>query len=300
VSTQTAQPWSIARLRTDDGEVRVGRLRPPGANATVLMIPGRGDSLELRADPASRLAAAGLNVVMVEHHGQAASPGRGRRPDAVHIDTFDTHERTVRLVADSIQGPVILLAHSMGGLIALHLLAAEPDRWPATVLTSPMWGFAGAPALPVVRAVSAAAVRLGLGRHLATGERPFAIDRCLRMRTEDRDSIALLRGFAERYPDLLRGGSTWGWTAAAARKMQQIPALPLESVTTRVTVLTCARDTTVDLPTHEAVAARITGSRLVGLDCGHDPLLGTAVQRSAVLHEAVDAGRRAAPAPPTR
>jgi lysophospholipase len=295
-----SREWSIAPLRTRDGAVRVGRIRTPGADATVLMIPGRGDSLELRADPASRWQRPDSTSSWWSTTARQRRQAAAGAPDAVHIDTFDTHERTVRLVADSIQGPVILLAHSMGGLIALHLLAAEPDRWPATVLTSPMWGFAGAPALPVVRAVSAAAVRLGLGRHLATGERPFAIDRCLRMRTEDRDSIALLRGFAERYPDLLRGGSTWGWTAAAARKMQQIPALPLESVTTRVTVLTCARDTTVDLPTHEAVAARITGSRLVGLDCGHDPLLGTAVQRSAVLHEAVDAGRRAAPAPPTR
>jgi hypothetical protein len=109
------------------------------------------------------------------------------------------------------------------------------------------------------------------------------------MRTEDRDSIAVLSGFASQHPDLLRGGSTWGWTAAAARKLQEIPALPLERVATRVTVLTCARDTTVDLRMHEAVTARFSGARLVGVDCGHDPLLGTSAQRSAVLHEVEDA-----------
>jgi hypothetical protein len=113
------------------------------------------------------------------------------------------------------------------------------------------------------------------------------------MRTEDAESTALLRGFAAQHPDLLRGGSTWGWTAAAARKVQQVPALPLHRVTTRVTVLTCGRDTTVDLRRHEVVAARLAGARLVAVDCGHDPLLGTAGQRAAVLHEVLDAARLA-------
>ncbi len=227
--------WTVAR---DPAGARVGTWRA-GGPGTVVLVPGRGDSLELREDVAPRLADRGLSTVVVEHLGQGASGHLGRHPDAVHVDDLDVHLDAAARAADraAADGPVFVLAHSMGGLVAAHLLARRPHRVAAAVVTAPMRGFAGPVPRPVVRALATAMTHLGHGRDFAAGERAWRLDRCLDMRTTDPDRRAALTGFARRHRDLVRGGSTWGWTRAAARAMATLDRLPLEAVQAPVTAV---------------------------------------------------------------
>jgi lysophospholipase len=220
--------WQVRWESGPEGPYRVGTADPAGERparassaadpVTVLVLPGRGDSLELRARVAKGLIRHGVQVVMVEHVGQGASPGLGVRPDAVHIDDFDTHAAAALAEADRLDGPVVLLAHSMGGLVAAHVMAARPDRFASAVITSPMWGFASVLPLPVTRLLADLAGRAGKAAELAAGERPFDVESCLRMRGAAGDQAPELREHARRHPDLVRGGSTWGWVRLLPRR----------------------------------------------------------------------------------
>jgi lysophospholipase len=265
--------WSVTL--DPAGGTRVGTWRGTG-RGTVVVVPGRGDSLELREDVAARLAERGLTTVLVEHAGQGGSGRLGRHPDAVHIGDFRVHlDAADRATARAAQdGQVFVLAHSMGGLVAAHLLARHPGRVAGAVLTAPMWGFAGPVPLPVVRALAAAMTGLGRGREFAAGERPWDLAGCLAMRTDDPERRALLAGFAERHRELVRGGSTWGWTAAAARAVAELPRLPLEAVATPVTVVAARGDRTVSGAAITRTARRFPRGRLVAVDGGHDVLHG--------------------------
>ncbi len=282
--------WTVTR---DPAGARVGTWRA-GGPGTVVFVPGRGDSLELREDVASGLADRGLSTVMVEHLGQGGSGRLGRHPDAVHVDDFDVHlDAAARAVDRAVDravasGPVFLLAHSMGGLVAAHLLARRPRRVAAAVVTAPMWGFAGPVPLPVVRALATAMTHLGHGRDFAAGERAWRLDHCLDMRTTDPDRRAALTGFARRHRELVRGGSTWGWTGAAARAMAALDRLPLETVAAPVTAVAARGDTSVSAAAVARTVRRFPHGRLRTVDGGHDVLNGSPAVRQLLWRE-VDA-----------
>ncbi len=283
----TAEPRPISTPPASPSTDRSAPLQP-----TVLFLLGRGDSLELRADVADRAVQSGLRMVAVEHVGQGASPGRGAQPDYVHVDDFSTHVAAALREVDRLRGPAILLAHSMGGQVALHVLAARPDRFAAAVLTSPMWSWAGALTPSATRRIASLAVAMGAATRLAPGERPFSTESCLRMRGAAGSRAQALIEFARQHPDLVRGGSTWGWVRAASRAMEQIRRLPLETVRTAVTVVSCRDDWTVDLGAHHRVAARLPVASVLELPAGHDPFSGDPATVSHLWRE-IDAAAAA-------
>ncbi|KAI9008618.1 Alpha/Beta hydrolase protein [Hyaloraphidium curvatum] len=278
-ATKDPSVWAIDWLSTPAGAIRLGRARTAfrgPSTPTVLIIPGRGDSLELRAWVAARLARMGADVVMAEHLGQGGSRALGRHPGAVHVGSFSQHLDAVEAVLEGINGPAYLLAHSMGGLLAAHLLARHPDRFAGAVLTSPMWRFAGVPTW-LAAALAKVALLFGWGDEFALGEGPFSLQACTQMRTSgktDRDQLVALAAFATAYPELVRGGSTWGWTAAAAEYMTALGSLDLGAVRCPVLVFKCAEDATVDLGIMDAVAAKFARGTCLALPGGHDPFFG--------------------------
>ncbi|MGL5930580.1 MAG: alpha/beta fold hydrolase [Dermatophilaceae bacterium] len=269
------------------GTGRVGYRRVSGSHAagSVLLVPGRGDSLELREQTAEVLAGRGWSTIMVEHVGQGGSGHLGEHPDAVHIDDFAIHLRAAEHVVVSTQGTLHLLAHSMGGLIGAHLVARHPGRFVGAVFTAPMWRFGAGSPLPVVRAISTAMVAMGRGRRFAAGERPWTEESCLDMRTGDPDRREFLASLARQRRDLMRGGSTWGWTMAAARAMSDLGRLPLEAVTTRVTAVAAGDDATVSGRAIAKIVARFPTGQLLEVDGGHDILNGSPSVRTRFWHE---------------
>jgi lysophospholipase len=258
------------RVELIDDVVRVGTVTGHGS-VPVLVVPGRGDSLELRDPVGERLARSAGEVVMVELRGQGASGRLGRDRDAVHVDGFERHLDDVRAVLDRFDDPVHLVAHSMGGLLAAHLLARHPERFASAAISSPMWRFRQP--LVLACALAGAAVSFGRAREYAAGEGPFDPVTCVTMRTGQTGPTVSgeLEAFIATHREVVRGGSTWGWVAAAARSMAALDTAPLESFAGPVAVASLDRDRTVSLRAHHRVAARFPRGRVVELAGGHDP-----------------------------
>jgi alpha-beta hydrolase superfamily lysophospholipase len=133
-------------LRTEDGLELVTRQWPAAqpARGTVLLVHGLGEHAARYVDVGALLSQAGWAVEAFDLRGHGRSPGpRGGLPraDAMLSDL----SRAVQRVRARHTGPLVLLGHSMGGLLAARFVAEalqpQPAPWScpveALVLSSP-------------------------------------------------------------------------------------------------------------------------------------------------------------------
>jgi len=116
-------------LRTDDGlPLHWRQWSPAGscaASGTVLIVHGLGEHIGRYEGVAARLTGWGWHVVGHDQRGHGASGGpRGDVPEAVRL------QQDLALVIDALRsdpalgaGPLVLLGHSMGGLVAARFVA---------------------------------------------------------------------------------------------------------------------------------------------------------------------------------
>jgi len=144
--TLRAMPILPPHLRTADGlklHLRHWPLDTP-ARGCVLIVHGLGEHIERYAQVAADLNRAGWEVMGYDHRGHGRSEGpRGA------ITTTDDFLLDLALVVDAARGaqrgPLVLLGHSMGGLICARFVAeglgASSAPWyrqvDALVLSSP-------------------------------------------------------------------------------------------------------------------------------------------------------------------
>jgi alpha-beta hydrolase superfamily lysophospholipase len=169
-------------LRTEDGLELVARQWPAAqpARGTVLLVHGLGEHAARYVDVGALLSQAGWAVEAFDLRGHGRSPGpRGGLPraDAMLSDL----SRAVQRVRARHTGPLVLLGHSMGGLLAARFVAEalqpQPAPWSCPVEALVM----SSPALdPGMSAFQRFLLRLGAwmpDRALSNGLKPAWISR---------------------------------------------------------------------------------------------------------------------------
>jgi pimeloyl-ACP methyl ester carboxylesterase len=119
-------------LSVPAGKVAVLDAAPTGqTRGTALLVPGYAGSKEDFAAVVEPLAGAGYRVAALDLPGQYQSPG----PDERAAYTVPWLGSVVVEVADALgDGPVHLLGHSFGGLVARAAVLAGPARFRSLVL----------------------------------------------------------------------------------------------------------------------------------------------------------------------
>lgn len=255
------------------------------ARGTVLVSPGRTEFIEKYAEVVGDLTARGFDVCVVDHRGQ----GRSTRPlpkvPYGHIGRFDDYvddlDAVARWLVDErgAAQPLLVLAHSMGGAIAMLWLARRPAHVAGAVMSAPMFGLHPKLAPPAVGAAASLMVRLGLGaRVLPSAARKVAREpfegNVLTHSPERHDAW---QRWLDRDPSLGVAGATWGWLeqAFSAAKRLSDPKL-LQRIETPVVVVSAAEEALVDNRAHTRAAAllpRITHHTIEG--ARHELLLET-------------------------
>lgn len=110
------------RLASEYGPLAALSIVPPSAAATVLLLPGYTGSKEDFAPLLDPIADAGLAVIALDLPGQHESPGP--TDEASYLPTR-LGEVLADVMADLTPGPLILLGHSYGGLVARAALLAN-------------------------------------------------------------------------------------------------------------------------------------------------------------------------------
>lgn len=139
--------------RVEDGFDGTGALRlryvalvRPGAKAAVVISNGRTESFVKYKELAYDLDRAGYSVYIHDHRGQGMSPRvltNERDHDKGYVEHFkdyveDLQAFVEQVVAKGQEKQRFLLAHSMGGGIAVRYLQEHPGFFQAAALSSPM------------------------------------------------------------------------------------------------------------------------------------------------------------------
>ena len=135
-------------IQSADGtKLRIGKSGEGDKN--VLLIHGLAEHMGRYGHVIDALNAAGWAVTAVELRGHGESEGKRG-----HVDRWEQYLEDVRAAAATIDGPVVIIGHSMGGLVALDLAIDGLDNGiQGMVLSDPNVAVAfEAPALKVLGA----------------------------------------------------------------------------------------------------------------------------------------------------
>ncbi|MFN8151072.1 MAG: alpha/beta hydrolase [Solirubrobacterales bacterium] len=132
-------------IQGTNGRLYVGTWPNPDATFLVLLVHGYGEHIGRYQHVAERLVAEGAVVVGLDHHGHGRSEG-----ERALIERGEDLTDDLRLVAEWAQAehpglPVVMIGHSMGGLIATRYAQEHGGELSALVLSGPVIG--GNPAL---------------------------------------------------------------------------------------------------------------------------------------------------------
>jgi len=225
-------------IRARDGLALVRRDWPSAdARGTIVIVHGLGEHIGRYAHVAARLNANRWSVVGYDQRGHGASPGeRGRI--AAHDDLLVDLAAIIDDVRAEASGPLVLLGHSLGGLVVARFVAGalESPRPPwqrdvdALVLSSPALAIGMTAAKRFLLAtLEALTPNLGIGNGLdATGiSRDAAVVAAYRTDPLVHDRIAprLVRFLADAGPAVLALAPRW-----------QVPTLLLYAGSDRLVV----------------------------------------------------------------
>ncbi len=220
-------------FKTHDGlKIRYGIWKPEGRpRASVVILGGRGEFLEKYNETIIELLDREMMVFSFDWRGQGLSSRMTSPASVGHVDSFedylaDLHDFMLNIAGPSKSGQLIMLAHSMGGHIALRYLADRQGIFDKAVLTSPMIQIhASGFSADLMYTVADLATGLGFGRApipFTSGRNDYLGDFENNQLTGSRRRFERNRRLLEANPGLLIDAVSFGWLKAAFDSMNVI------------------------------------------------------------------------------
>lgn len=242
------------------------------ARGRVLILGGRGEFAEKYAtEIVGELLQRGLEAWTLDWRGQGLSDRPLPDREKHHIDDFATYLADLRFFLAEVLArepalPTVILAHSMGGHLALRHLAEAGEAYPfaGAVLSAPMTGLLRAWLLRLVAAMAIGEVR---AQAYLPGMGPFSTTR-LRFEhnkvTSDPRRYLFTDLWFEADPRLMLGGITYGWLQAAlASTALLFREATLSRIEPPILLLSARRDALVDPASQDRLAARLPACTLL-------------------------------------
>ncbi len=130
--SRSVEPRRLELVRPD-GTVLRGLRWAGGARTHAVVVHGLGEHAARQRNVAGFLSGRGFEVTAFDHRGHGRSDGR--RGALRHRD--DLVDDLGAVVDATSSEPILLVGHSMGGLVALRYALAQPQRVATLVLSSP-------------------------------------------------------------------------------------------------------------------------------------------------------------------
>jgi lysophospholipase len=255
----------------------------PEARAACVIGVGFGEFIEKHFETMRDLAARGIAVWCLDWRGQGRSIRPSRfptRPRARNFnrDAEDLAEFATQTLPPDL--PRLLVAHSMGGAIALVCLRRNPGLFAGAVLSSPMVGLRTGKLPPtLVRVLTVPARAAGLGHCFIPGAREWRPDHVPTPQTSrvttDAERCRLRHAWFSADPELRLDQATYGWVDSALALVARISKPEfLAAIRTPILIGQPERELVVSGAAQRRAARLLPNCRLVELaGSKHDPFL---------------------------
>ncbi len=250
---------------------------------TFFIFPGKSEYVEKYFEVVSELSQRGFAVVVMDWRGQGLSHRDNRENTFGHIADFDLFfedfDALHNEVGHACPKPYFCLAHSMGGNVALRMVAERDHPFKAIVLSAPMTGLMLKGFLSRrVKQISGLMTFIGRGKEVVPGGKlfdplteKFEANRV----THDLRRFNRAKAILHKNPNLVQRAATHGWMFESLKSIDQLfHSRSLESLTAPVLLFTAGKDKLVDNRSHERLAeTRPTVEVVLLPQAGHEILM---------------------------
>lgn len=190
---------------------------------TIVLLQGMGGFIEYYLDIMENMASKGFDVLTMDWRGQGDSGRFTDQPTLLYVDNFDSYVKDLNIFLsnnDKLKRPIIFLASSMGGNIAIHYARRFPKSVDAVVALAPMIKINTTPyPYPIAETMVNFLVSLGLGRNFVFGYQPFSYEHCVQnynpAKNGDKKTYMRDCELLKKKPQLAIGGPSFQWLKAA-------------------------------------------------------------------------------------
>lgn len=248
---------------SDGGLLRAALFTRPDARAGAVVLGGRAEFIEKYFETARELQARGFSVAALDWRGQGLSerllPDRSKG----HILDFATFRADLRKFTDDVvrkkfRGPLILVAHSMGGAPSLQMLADGYGAFAGAVLSAPMTRLFSAPVKrAAIGMLARAACFFGAAQRPIPSGKEHSMTFEGNALTSDPDRHARFRALQLAAPNAIIREPTYGWLKAANDALDDLHAPDRFSrLATPILIVSAGLEQIVDGSDHAWIAAQ--------------------------------------------
>jgi lysophospholipase len=281
-------------FRSADGVTNLQGIRflHPVAKGMIVVLNGSTESWLKYGELFYDLYHHGYSVISYDHRGQGLSPHLVRANSQIgQIDNFDLYAADLNALVQRVIMPgnhekLYLLAHSMGGGVALDYLERYSSPFQAVALSAPMLRINTAPyPESLAHLVVKLSCIMGLGDHYSIGmhdhdsKEPFEGNKI----TSSKERWQAIQHIWQTHPEAVLGGPSNDWVDQA---MNSTPVIRkhLSKIDSRILILQAGRDQLVMNPDQVVACTQIPRALLVTFpDSKHeilterDPIRGRAL-----------------------
>lgn len=250
----------------------VWQAREQAGSGTVYLLPGRTEFIEKYAETVHDMLDRGYAVVCMDWRNQGLSDRPLANRSKHYYTEFtpaaaDLGQLFQEMLGDQLPRPFILLAHSMGGHLALRYLHDNPGAADKAVFSAPMVDVQTTPFSPgFARGLARSACFLGFGKAYAPMQSDYGSTQrgpqTMKLLTSDPDRFMDEHHWIDRNPDLSLGGITYAWFASALKSIDVLNAPGYaEAITTPTLIVQAGDDPLINNDTQAAFAARLPNGR---------------------------------------
>jgi len=279
----------------DDITIRY-RVNPvAGAKGTVVFLTGRTEPILKHGETFFDLEQHGYQVYAMDHRGHGASDRMLDNPDTCHVEYFQDYVDDLATFVDTVvlpevDGPLFILAHSMGGAVSALYLHQQPDTFDGAAFSSPMMGIdTGVFPQGVAQMLSVGTCNSSAAEGYTVGHGDYDADALF----EDNDTThsavryQLKMDIYDEHTELRVGGSSWRWVCESFWATEHLQRLGRHT-DTRTLILQAGDETKVLPEAQDLWCSEAPGCQLITLDgAWHEIFTEADEHRNEALSKAV-------------
>lgn len=272
----------------------VWRIPKEKRKGSILLLSGRTEFMEKYSETIVELNQKDFDVYSFDWCGQGLSSRILANRHKGFIEDYNVYLNDMHLFVGNIvttesARPLIVIAHSMGGHIALRFMHDFPGTVDMAVLTSPMIDiFKSNLSKWFVKLITCIAVKAGFSHSYVIGSGDY-MDEKFEGNNLTSDPVRFLDAVnaIEINPDLALGGVTYGWLAATLKSIDILtqPGFAAK-ITTPILMISAGEDKIVPVKAQKKICAALPNCRFVEIPgARHEIFKETDGVRSMVWRE---------------